>query len=362
LKQAADGSETETYYYNALGQRYMVVSYDGSWDTRTFVFNGSSIIRELDGATTNIEYGIAGGFGGGIGAIAYQEASNDTITFYSYNHKGDVAALLGENESVVALYEYDAFGNVLTDATDVSNNFTFSTREFSEVSGLGHWPMREYDAFAGRWTKVDPAGIVDGFNKYVYAKNRPIIFIDPTGGISLTPDPTQPPADYPWYLPWPPPPLPEPKPKPESKPATFVTCPRNKCSRWKYTIKISASAGAKGAGIIVAGVLEADPRCCMDKSQYGYGFIGGGIGVGAKYSGGFSSKGGQWFSTKCIGWLDHDGLGRVTSFPIQPLPPYTYGGMYLNMPQAYLLYKGWSWGANLSLATTVGYWSIGSGS
>jgi hypothetical protein len=158
LEQAADGSNTETYYYNALGQRYMIVSDDGtSQDTRTFVFSGSSVIRELqDSDTVTYENFTAGGLGGGIGSIAYREAGDDTITFYSYNHKGDVFALVDENENIVVLYYYDAWGNVMAEAVDdgTGNEFKFSTREFSDVSGLGHWPVREYDAFAGRWARV----------------------------------------------------------------------------------------------------------------------------------------------------------------------------------------------------------------
>jgi RHS repeat-associated protein len=147
------------------------------------VFNGSSIIQELDDSTVEMEYGLAGGLGGGIGAIAYSETSNDTITFYSYNHKGDVYALIDENENMSALYDYDAWGNKLTEAvySDVDNKFNFSTREFSDVSGLGHWPVREYDPFTGRWTRVDPAGIVDGLNMYVFVGNRPSDTLDKEG-------------------------------------------------------------------------------------------------------------------------------------------------------------------------------------
>ena len=104
------------------------------------------------GDTDTKEYMLAGGLGGGIGSILYQEAGNDTLTFYSYNHKGDVHSLIDENENIVALYEYDAFGNILTEAIDdaSTNSFTFSTREFSELSDLGHWYAREYDPFVGR--------------------------------------------------------------------------------------------------------------------------------------------------------------------------------------------------------------------
>ena len=85
----------------------MIVTYDGStYDTRTFVFSGSSVIRELNEDSSDTkEYMLAGGLGGGIGSIVYQEADDDTLTFCSYNHKGDVQALVDEDENIVALYE-----------------------------------------------------------------------------------------------------------------------------------------------------------------------------------------------------------------------------------------------------------------
>lgn len=175
----------EEYSYDALGNRYMIVSYDGSsYDTRTFAFIGSSIIRELeDGDTVDYEYMLAGGLGGGIGSIVYQEASDDTLTYYTYNHRGDVSALADENENVVGFYGYDAFGNLLTDAIDAGtdNFFNFSTREFSDLSGLGHWYAREYDPFTGRWIQQDPAGIIDGLNRYVYCVNNPVSRVDLMG-------------------------------------------------------------------------------------------------------------------------------------------------------------------------------------
>jgi RHS repeat-associated protein len=198
--------ETETYYYNPLGQRYKIVSDDGTTvDTRTLVFNGSSVIRELqDSDTVTYENFSASGLGGGIGSIVYQEVGDDTITFYTYNHKGDVFVLIDENEDIAALYEYDAFGNVLTEVDNgTDNNFTFSTREFSEVSGLGHWPVREYDSFAGRWTRLDPAGDVDGLNLYVFVGDDPVNKFDQLGKWKVCCRATRyDPETDPWWAGW----------------------------------------------------------------------------------------------------------------------------------------------------------------
>jgi len=179
---ALANGDSEVYHYDALGRRYMIVSYNGSYDTQTFAFMGSTIIGEIDDTDTK-EYILAGGLGGGIGTIVYQEAGDDTLTFYSYNHKGDVSALVDESEDIVALYKYDAFGNILTDAIDngTESYFTFSTREYSTLSGLGHWPVREYDPFTRRWTRLDPAGVKDGLNRYKSLRNNPLNTVDKLG-------------------------------------------------------------------------------------------------------------------------------------------------------------------------------------
>ena len=75
------------------------------------------------------------------------------------------------------------FTEVVDDATD--NDFTFSTREYSDVSGLGHWPVREYDPFIGRWTIPDPAGIVDGLNLYNFVNANPVSAYDLLGLVTF---------------------------------------------------------------------------------------------------------------------------------------------------------------------------------
>lgn len=47
----------------------------------------------------------------------------------------------------------------------------------------GHWSAlhRQLDPRAGRWTQADPAGSVDGLNRFAYAANSPVSSVDPEG-------------------------------------------------------------------------------------------------------------------------------------------------------------------------------------
>ena len=50
-----------------------------------------------------------------------------------------------------------------------------------DATGLIHYRARYYDPALGRFTQPDPAGFVDGINRYAYVGNSPVNFTDPLG-------------------------------------------------------------------------------------------------------------------------------------------------------------------------------------
>jgi len=88
--------------------------------------------------------------GGGIGGIIYQKKGSDYY-YYHYNHKGDVVALTDGNGKPTAYYEYDAWGNVMTEAerSGVENPYRYSTKEWDEKSGLYYFGARYYSPEIG---------------------------------------------------------------------------------------------------------------------------------------------------------------------------------------------------------------------
>jgi len=141
---------------------------------------GSLVYRYVRNPATNL--------GGGIGSIAYQIDGSD-YRYYHYNHKGDTGALTDGDGKIVAWYEYDAWGNVVTEweASGVENEFRFSTKQWDATpagppdAGLIYFGARYLDPQLGRWTKLDPAGTVDGINMYLYARNAPVFAVDAYG-------------------------------------------------------------------------------------------------------------------------------------------------------------------------------------
>ncbi len=57
--------------------------------------------------------------------------------------------------------------------------YTYGGKEMDENTNLYYFNARYYDATTGRFINVDP--IQDGSNWYVYCKNNPMNFVDPTG-------------------------------------------------------------------------------------------------------------------------------------------------------------------------------------
>lgn len=82
--------------------------------------------------------------------------------------------------------EQTVVGPVTADGT--SNRFKFTGKERDTESGLDYFGARYYASSMGRFTSPDPSGLAaenpadpQSWNLYAYARNNPLINIDPTG-------------------------------------------------------------------------------------------------------------------------------------------------------------------------------------
>ena len=116
-----------------------------------------------------------------------------------------------------------------------------------------------------------------------------------------------------------------------------------------------SGVGGIGAGIGINAELRAHKKCCMDKYENTYRYLGLGAGVGIDFTMTVSGDS-EWFNTNCIEWKDHNGFGRVTTwgFGIGK----TYGALWANTPQTYQYFVGPSYGLDASIVTTIGYWKV----
>jgi len=199
-------TEDVHYVYDPVGQRiaieYGEIDLDGEdfddftpASARGFVCMGGNVLEEWTvsgGSLASLVYRYvrnpATNLGGGIGSIAYQIDGAD-YRYYHYNHKGDTGALTDEDAKIVAWYEYDAWGNVVTEweASGVDNEFRFSTKQWDATpagppdAGPIYFGARYLSTELGRWTQLDPAGTVDGLNMYGYVRQNPLEYTGPYG-------------------------------------------------------------------------------------------------------------------------------------------------------------------------------------
>ncbi|MDR2570586.1 MAG: RHS repeat-associated core domain-containing protein [Oscillospiraceae bacterium] len=74
---------------------------------------------------------------------------------------------------------YDPYGNQLIDNSDCLNPYRYNNQYFDYETNYIYLRHRYYDTTLGRFISEDP--IFDGWNWYVYAGNKPVMYHDPMG-------------------------------------------------------------------------------------------------------------------------------------------------------------------------------------
>ena len=102
------------------------------------------------------------------------------------NYLGSAVLELDETGSIIIYEEYHPYGTTswwaTASGTEVSQKrYRYTGKEKDEETGLCYQGARYYAPWLGRWERPDPAGMIDGPNRFVYARNRPTTLTDPTG-------------------------------------------------------------------------------------------------------------------------------------------------------------------------------------
>lgn len=110
-----------------------------------------------------------------------------SAVYRTVDHLQSVVTVTDETGSLLEHYDYDPWGRRTAEFSVLPNDRSFATLQWNDASELWLSKYRVYDSDLGRWSSPDPAGLVDGPNRYLYTRNRPIAAIDPTGLVSVTP-------------------------------------------------------------------------------------------------------------------------------------------------------------------------------
>ena len=180
----SNGTTTASYAYNPSGLR-KAKTVGGS--TKYFVYNGMNIVYEY---SESVADGIAYFYG-------LNRTHNSEGEIYVYNAHGDVVQLVKDN-SVVASYTYDAFGNLTSQIGESDNPFLYCGEYFDAETQTYYLRARYYNPANGRFTQQDAWSFMDtsdplSLNLYTYCFNNPVMYVDPSGCWNIPIFPTIPP-------------------------------------------------------------------------------------------------------------------------------------------------------------------------
>jgi len=188
LIQASNATTVVTYAYDHRGRMFEKII---SGEMNRFVWDGFNIIAEMSSSQTNLNiWGLdisqslqnAGGIGG---LLAVSVLTNSTASTYltAYDANGNITEYVTTNGTVVAHYEYDPYGNIISQDGSLADAFThrFSTKPYEAETGLIRYQIRSYIPALGRWLSRDPMQEKGGVNLYAFNQNDGANFVDPLG-------------------------------------------------------------------------------------------------------------------------------------------------------------------------------------
>ncbi|HYF36104.1 MAG TPA: RHS repeat-associated core domain-containing protein, partial [Prosthecobacter sp.] len=186
LISATGPSGTTTYTYDALGQRVASTTAGEITQYLTDPAGLGNLASTYNGAGSLIVH-----FTHGLGLVNQTSAAT---FFYDFDPLGSTAGLSNAAGGYANSYSYLPFGGSMSATVTVGNVFQFAGQWGCIKDGGATLGMRarSYQSANGRFTSLDPIGLVGGStNLYAYVNNDPVGAVDPSG---LEP------ADKPWYV------------------------------------------------------------------------------------------------------------------------------------------------------------------
>ena len=182
------------FVYNADQERaIMTVKNNGNQFLKR-IYAGSSYMKEIRNDSIK-EYTFIGGDPYSAPAVIVKSRGVNSTHFFLRDHLGSIIYVVSGSGSLEHEYSYDAWGNLRSPQNwnlyPVSSDSTlFAGRGYT---GHEHLPWfnlinmngRLYDPLVGRFlspdNEISSPGSTQGYNRYAYCRNNPLIAIDPDG-------------------------------------------------------------------------------------------------------------------------------------------------------------------------------------
>ena len=192
-RQKANGTVVDLVY-NADGVRVRkrVTPVSGSTTEVAYLIDANN----MTGYPQVVERLTSGGTVTAVHTFGLDLISRTTINgaiaetrYYLYDGLGRVRALTDDIGQVTDEYYYDAFGNVLHESGAADNPYRYTGEFYDQDLGQYYLRARYLNTNTGRFNRVDPfeGGIQDpvSLHRYLYGNANPVMFVDPSGNVSL---------------------------------------------------------------------------------------------------------------------------------------------------------------------------------
>ena len=160
--------------------------------THEYLTLSGKVVRETvrkNGSVTDVMDFVYDESGRPFALIHQTDGVGITLCTYYYvlNLQGDVVKLVTASGDVVANYEYDAWGNILSQSGEMAsiNPLRYRGYYYDSETGFYYLQSRYYDPVNRRFINADSyASTGQGFvgtNMFAYCNNCPVVYYDPSG-------------------------------------------------------------------------------------------------------------------------------------------------------------------------------------
>lgn len=179
-----DGEILAEFFYDHEGNRIKKIEYVNGEEIKTYYANPNFVRVVNSTGQKDIIYVYHNGL-----LVAKEEGGEKY--FYHSNHLGSTDIVTDENGDLVEKTEYLPFGEVINGGNE--SRFLFTGKELDKAISLMYYGARYYSPLLRKFTQPDTIiqDIYDpqSLNRYAYARNNPVKYVDPSGHFLLSVNP-----------------------------------------------------------------------------------------------------------------------------------------------------------------------------
>jgi RHS repeat-associated protein len=169
------GTQVQAYAYDGLGRRAKVEGASSStWIVS--IYSGQDVSFETDNAGAITKYVYSNG-------MRIAKISSSGVQYYLGDHLGSTRKVLDANRNTLFSTDYEPFGKPV--APSGTEAYKYTMEKHDDPTGLVYLRARQYDPEIGRFVSADPVlgspARPQNMNRYTYALNNPLRFVDPSG-------------------------------------------------------------------------------------------------------------------------------------------------------------------------------------